>query len=145
MASSTAPRPSVLASRRTAYAVGVVLVLVAVAFIIALLSGGGSNGDALAAQVNSSDYQAVFLTDNEVYFGKLSVPGGAFCYLRHVYRLTSLPSARKGQPLRRTLVKLVNDIHNPEDELVINRAQILYVENLNPSGSAARLLRQSGP
>lgn len=133
------------AIRRASLGLAVVAVLVAAAVIIAAVVSTLSSGDTLAAQVNSRDYQAVFLTSNEVYFGKLSVPGGSFCYLRHVYRLTALPSTHRGQPLQRTLVKLVNDVQSPQDLLIINKSQILYVENLNPSGKAARLLASGGP
>jgi hypothetical protein len=142
------PAVSVSISRRTIrrvlLALGVVAVIVLVGFGIAALAGGFTGGDSLAAEVNSSDYQAVFLTSNEVYFGKLSVPrSGEFCYLTHVYRLTARPSST-GRPLQRTLTKLVTDIHGPLDQLIINRTAILYVENLNPNGAAARLLQQGG-
>jgi hypothetical protein len=133
------------AIRRALIAAGVVVVLIAIALVIAALVRSTSTSDALASEVNANDYQAVFLSNSEVYFGKLTVPSGSFCFLQHVYRLTSVPSAKRGQPTRLQLVKLVNDIHNPLDKLIINRAQILYVENLNPSGSAAHLLQQGRP
>jgi hypothetical protein len=133
------------AVRRALAAFVAVIVIVLVGLAIAVLVGAFASRDTLAAQVNSSDYQAVFLSSNEVYFGKLTVPSGSdFCYLKHVYRLTVSPGS-KGKPSQRTLVRITSDIQGPLDELVINRRSILYVENLNPNGSAAKLLQQGGP
>jgi hypothetical protein len=43
------------------------------------------------------------------------------------------------------LAKLTNDVHGPEDLVVINRTQIIYVENLNPNGRAAQIMNRGGP
>jgi hypothetical protein len=127
------------------YAAAALVAAAIVVLIVIAISNRLSTSDPLASAINSRDYQAVFLTNNEVYFGKLSAPGGDFYDLTHVYRLTAQPSARKGQPLQRTLVKLVTDIQSPQDLLVINKRAILYVENLSPSGKAAQLMNAGGP
>jgi hypothetical protein len=129
---------------RAGYVLATILVAAIIAVVVTLLVRALSPSDSLASQVNASDYQGVFLTNNEVYFGKLDVPGGGnFVYLTHVYRLTA--TTRSGKPLQRTLVKLTTDIQSPQDQLVINRSQILYVENLSPNGNATRLMNRSGP
>src|SRR5947209_11425105 len=129
------------AVRRALLGLGVVVIIVLIGIGIAALVGAFAPRDSLAAEVNGSQYQAVFLTSNEVYFGRLTVPGSSdFVYLKHVYRLTASPGAR-GKPLQRTLVRLISDVHGPLDELIISRRSILYVENLNPNGSAAHFLQ----
>jgi len=40
-------------------------------------------------------------------------------------------------------VKLGSEIHGPEDLMIINRAQILFVENLKPSGRVSQAIRSS--
>jgi hypothetical protein len=127
------------------YAVAAVVAAVIVILIVIAISNRVSGSDEIAAAINSKDYQAVFLTSSEVYFGKMTHPGGDTYYLTHVYRLTAQPSTRRGQPLQRTLVKLTSDVHSPEDLLIINRHAILYVENLSPSGKAAQLMNAGGP
>jgi hypothetical protein len=102
-----------------------------------------AGSDPLASAVDSSQYQYVTLTNGESYFGKLDVPGGDFCYLRHVYALTA-GATKPGKPPLHTLVRLVDEVHNPQDLLVIRRDQIVYVENLNPNGKGARLLQGKG-
>ena len=119
-----------------------VLGLVVLAVIVWALVRALQPSDPLAGAIESNRYQAVFLTNGQVYFGRLTAPGGDFYYLRHVYYLTAASSA-KGQAATPQLKKLTGDLHGPEDEVVINRQQILYVENLNPKGRAAQIL--SGP
>jgi len=122
---------------------GAAALLVAIAVVIGIVAAVRSLGakDSLASAINSSEYQAVLLNNGQIYFGKLSAPGGDFYYLRHVYYLTE-SSTRTGKPLR-SLAKLTNDVHGPEDFMAINRGQIVYMENLSPSGQASRLLAHS--
>ena len=131
--------------RRLGLILGAIVALaIIVALVVALVENAGSK-DSLAAAIKSNEYQAVFLTNNQVFFGKLEAHGD-FYYLRNVYTLQSQASAVRGQPPSQTFVKLTAAIHSPEDLMVISRSQILYVENLNPSGKAAKLLSSgAGP
>jgi hypothetical protein len=125
--------------------VGVIVVAVIVGLGITVIRDRASPSDSLASAIDSSSYQAVFLTNTEIYFGRLTAPGGEFYYLRHVYRLTVQPAKQKGQPIQRTLVRITSDVHGPQDEMVINRRQILYVENLSPNSKAVALMNQGAP
>jgi hypothetical protein len=136
--SITIPRRSM---QRAGLAILAAIVLIAIAFGIAALVGALRPSDSLAAAINSHEYQFVSLTNGESYFGKLTSPGGGFYYMRHVYTLSAQTSGKTGTPLQRTLTKLVNEIHGPEDLVVINRTQIVYMENLRPNGCAAILMR----
>ena len=75
--------------------------------------------------------------------GKLSAPGADFYYLRNVYYVSTGPT---GKPSRNNLrlIKLGagNEVEGPEDLMVINRRQLLYVENLKPSGQVATLIKR---
>jgi hypothetical protein len=142
---TTTQSDAIAIPRRTVYrtmwiivtAIGILLL----AFIILQIVRTVRPPDSLAGAINSDQYQAVFLTNGQVYFGKLTAPGGDFYYLRHVYYLTSPPGQKGG----RQLAKLTNDVHGPEDLVVINRSQIIYVENLNPNGRAAQIMNRGGP
>jgi hypothetical protein len=37
-------------------------------------------------------------------------------------------------------VKLGNELHGPEDEMTIEKAQVLYWENLKPSGKVSEAI-----
>jgi hypothetical protein len=141
MAATTPPSDSIAiprsALRRAGVAAAAVVALVIVALLIAAVARAVNPSDPLAASLNPRECQAVFLTNGQVYFGKMTAPGGDFYYLRHVYYLSTTKNAR-------TLLRLTNDVHAPEDEVVINRASILYVENLRPSGKASQLIGKCG-
>ena len=84
-------------------------------------------------------YQAVFLTNGQVYFGKLYREDGQFAVLRDIYYLQVTQSPQPIQPGQTpptniNLVKLGGELHGPTDEMRINRDQILFVEDLS-SGS----------
>jgi hypothetical protein len=123
----------------------VVIVLVALGLGIAALFKSVSTADSLSSAIDPKQYQIVYLTNGETYFGKLSAPGGDFYYMRHVYTLTAQASPRSGTPLQHTLIKLSNEIHGPQDLLVVNKSQIVYMENLRPNGCATILMTRGGP
>lgn len=79
-------------------------------------------------------YQAVFLSNNQVYFGKLSRESSSYPVLRDIYYLritTQLqPTNPNAQQQQVNLVKLGNELHGPEDEMRINRNHILFIEDL---------------
>lgn len=119
-----------------------VLILFAIAILIITVARSLQQPDPLSGAINTNEYQAVFLANGEVYFGRMtSGPGGQFYYLRHVYFLQT--TAKNGKTTSRNLVKLTSQIQGPEDFIAINRSQISYVENLKPGGQAARLMSSS--
>jgi len=91
--------------------------------------------------IDSSKYQAVFFTNGQVYFGKLQTVNGNNMKLTKVFYLQaeSTTSASATTAIQQSstdassgvqLIKLGNEVHGPEDEMVINRDQILFFENL---------------
>lgn len=85
--------------------------------------------------IPSRGYHAVFLSNNQVYFGKLSHKNNDFLRLSDIYYLqltAPLQNQREvasGQP-DLTLIKLGNELHGPEDEMRINRGQVIFLEEL---------------
>ncbi len=83
------------------------------------------------------DYQAVFLTNDQVYFGKLSNENSDYPVLKDIYylRVTSqlqpVEAETTAQPAI-NLVKLGNELHSPKDEMRINKDHILFIEDLKP-------------
>ena len=87
----------------------------------ATLSGGG-------------EYQAVFLTNDQVYFGRLLRADSQYPVLRDVYYLQVTqvlqPSNPNSPGTNVNLVKLGGELHGPEDAMYLNRDQILFYEDL---------------
>jgi hypothetical protein len=95
-------------------------------------------------------YQAVFLVNNQVYFGKLSNQNAQFPVLKDIYYLqVNQPiqpvQTAKGQPAPAAnpeinLVKLGGELHGPTDEMRINRDQILLVEDLRTDSNLVKAI-----
>jgi len=134
--------------------------LVIVVVVAAGISAYRLLGDRLMA-VGKTDYQAVFLTNGQVYFGKVRNLNSQYALLEDVYyvilqRPAAQPVAPEGveegevtpesapsQAPSFTLRKLGGEIHAPEDRMLINRDHILMVEDLQGEGKLIQAIEQS--
>mgnify|MGYP001567471508 CR=1 FL=1 len=120
------------------------LILVAVLIVVAFMWWSGE----LEAVVGSKGgYQAVFLTNDQVYFGKLSKIDSSYPVLRDVYYLQvtqALQPRDSNTPATNiNLVKLGGELHGPKDEMVINRDHILFFEDLKDDSQIVTAIAQS--
>lgn len=103
--------------------------------------------------IDSSKYQAVFFTNGQVYFGKLQILGSDQMRLTDVYYLqnqqTTTNESDSENPQETAsdqgdvqLIKLGNEIHGPEDEMIISRDQVLFYENLKPDGKVSQSISE---
>lgn len=114
--------------------VGAALLLLATT--LAVVRGNGSSEKSLVA---TSNYQAVFLNNGQVYFGKVQEVNTRFINLTDVYYLTQSTSGEGQATGDYTLVKLgCQQIHYPEDQMVITREQVTFWENLNANGKVTK-------
>lgn len=94
--------------------------------------------------INGSSYEAVFLSNNQVYFGKLSGTFSRYPTLKEVYylRVSELQSQSPNAPPQSQiqLVKLGSEIHGPGPDMKINRDQILFIENLKPDSQVLKAI-----
>jgi hypothetical protein len=82
-------------------------------------------------------YQAVFLKDGLVLFGKLSRPTSAFPTLYDAYRLVITD---KGE---RQIVPIVSESYFPENYVRINREHIAYIEDLKPESPIVGVIKSN--
>lgn len=131
----------------------VILSAAAVLLFAALVVGGLFLYRAVTGSViNKDKYQAVFLTSGQVYFGKLDNIGGEYSKLTDVFYIqateTDSDEADAQNPQEEEaatdlqLIKLGSEVHGPEDEMIINKEQILFVENLKTDGKVSDSIRQ---
>lgn len=126
---------------------GAILLLALVVGLVFM--GDGSNANKEADLINTDKYQAVFLDsqDGQVYFGKLEVYNG------HLYRLTDIYYVRVETPIQPegtetqaqpniSLAKLGNELHGPEDVMLISRDKVLYWENLKDDGQVVTAIKE---
>ncbi len=94
--------------------------------------------------------QAVFLSDGQVYFGKIENHNHRFAKLRNVYYL------KQGSALQQdseqgasvssqnlNLVKLGGEVHGPEDEMFIAKDKILFIENLKGNSAVVAAIKKN--
>lgn len=123
------------------------LILAAVVVVVLAVAGGlwlrlsSSNGHF----INKSEYQAVFLTNGQVYFGKLSIPFDHHTYALHdIYYLQTdsnqvQPASGSQQPTPKVhLVKLGSEPHAPEDAMYLEPQQVLFWENIKNDGQVVK-------
>lgn len=141
---------------KTPWIILAVVVVVLVVFGILFrdkLFGAKDAGTAMSgSKSNTSAYQAVFLTNGQVYFGKMSNQQSDYATLTDIYYLQVVqqeplqgtqaegqPAAAAEQP-QISLVKLGNELHGPVDEMHISRAQILFYEDLKADGNVVKAI-----
>lgn len=93
--------------------------------------------------VKEDQYQAVFLTNGQVYFGHLSSVNDEYVSLQNIYylqedtqNLQTQEAQAQNQPNLK-LIKLGNELHGPEDQMFIGRDKIIFWENLKNDGRIA--------
>lgn len=129
----------------------IVLLVVVVAGMMIFGKGirGTSTYDKSAGAIDKNLYQAVFLINNQVYFGKLVNENSQFPVLRDIYYLQVnqpiQPVQTPGQAAAAAnpeinLVKLGGELHGPTDEMRINRDQILLIENLRADSNLVKAI-----
>ena len=96
--------------------------------------------------VDSSKYQAVFLSDGQIYFGKLTNVGDKYATLENIYYLqvqqAVQPDAKADPQQQVSLAKLGNELHGPEDKMQINVDHVLFWENLKDDGQVVTAINK---
>lgn len=101
-------------------------------------------------EVKTGNYQAVFLTNGQVYFGRLAGATSSYATLEDVYYLQVQkiqPADEKSQG-KLTLIKLGNELQAPVDMMKINKDQILFYEDLKEEGKVMQAIqryKEKGP
>ena len=116
--------------------------------ILAILLLFIAGGAAWFARRADGPWRAVFLTNNQVYFGHfLWTPFSSTVTLKDIYYLQASQPLQQGdaeskQPAMK-IVKLGNEIHGPTDKMVIFKDQILFWEDLREDSAVAQKIKTS--
>lgn len=89
----------------------------------------------------STEYQAVFLDNGQVFFGKLADTGSSFLTLRDIYYVQTMMEREKKETSN-VLVKRGSEWHNP-DFMRINTRHVLVIEPVGPGSRVAQLIREA--
>lgn len=119
--------------------------LIIAAAVVVVIVAGGAACMYVGNQVDSSKYQAVFLSNGQVYFGKLHDYYIGRPYLTNVYYIQSPTSSSSNSgsaqaDTSQQLVKLGSEVHAPENEMILNKSSIVFVENLTDKSKVVQLM-----
>lgn len=132
--------------------IAVMIVVVIVAVVLWALVGR-SLGSSSGTMIDGGKYQAVFFTNGQVYFGKLKEADRGYYVLNDIFYLQTQAAPgedESGNPQETNsdaaadvqLIKLGSEVHGPEDEMVINREQVLFYENLKADGRVSKSIAE---
>jgi hypothetical protein len=89
----------------------------------------------------SSEYQAVFMDNGQVFFGKIANAGGPNPLLKEVYYI-SRQQSQDGKEVKSILIKRGNEWHGP-DYMYINKQHIVIIEPVSPNSRVAQLIKEA--
>lgn len=110
--------------------------------LVALWIGAWSLGalpDQQFASIPSGKVQAVFLDNDQVYFGTLADESRAYVSLSDVYYLRTANDLAGGGKIN--LIRLGGELHGPEDVMHISKSKILYWESLAETSQVVQTIR----
>lgn len=126
------------------YILIVIIILVVVGVIGWLIKNKNISSSVFSVK---TEWQAVFLSDREVYFGKIVGANTEVVTISNVYYLQDIGALQQGennlnqQKGEIKLIKLGNEIHGPLDEMQINKSQIMFVENLKDDSKMVQAIK----
>lgn len=126
------------------------IVLVGTALLLAALSlwlATGNFNSTESKQLEPARYQAVFLTNNQVYFGKVTSLNDKSVVLTDVFYIETPNNSNQNNAsasnTNYTLRKLGDsELHAPEDKMVISRSQVIFWENLKDSSQVVTKIKE---
>lgn len=123
--------------RRGSWLIFIIIILVIIGTVWWLKAGWPFGGGALV----DDNYKAVFLTNDQVYFGQVSGIDKPYVTLKDIFYL------QVGQPLQPSepasnvnLIKLGGELHGPQDLMTINRDHILFIEDLQSDSQVVQAI-----
>lgn len=93
--------------------------------------------------VDEDAWQALFLENGQVYFGKLEEYDQHYVVLRDVYYLREAKDLEAKDTANLNLIKLGGEVHGPEDEMYINKESLLYFENMKETSRVVQSILKS--
>lgn len=153
--SNTMPNPSRRPKRRGNKTVWWLAIMALIIFILGAVGLVGYklyNAKSITSEVKSGKFQAVFLTNGQVYFGKIEQVTENYVKLSNIYYLQVQQSVQpkadskttEGQQNQQlSLAKLGGELHGPEDTMFIDRQQIIFWENLKDDGKVVQAIKNS--
>lgn len=123
-----------------------------IALILLLVVGwfAWSNSRTVDAAIDTDKYQAVFFEGGQVYFGQLEETNDRYLTLTNVFYIQSSESTDQDVSVENPdqvtdssmqLIKRGEEVFGPEDAMIINRDQVMFIENLKSDSRVSQLIQ----
>lgn len=113
-----------------------ILPIVFIFFIIQ----GCSSGPGSQKPSFQTEYQAVFLGNGQVFFGKVEV-GPDYVTVKDVFYVVSQTNPDTKE-VRNTLIKRGKELHGP-DVMYISKTHIVFIEPVSPDSQVGKLIKEA--
>ncbi len=92
--------------------------------------------------VSGGKWQAMFLTNGQVYFGHLKEVNRDYVKMADIYYLQVSQQLQPSsdQPQQITLIKLGNELHGPEDTMYVPKNQVVFWENMKDDSTVVQAI-----
>lgn len=89
-----------------------------------------------------AQYQAIFLTNGQTYFGRYYDRLGAYAKIEDVYYLQQVPASDPSAAPDTRIVRRGRELHEPATRMLIPKSAILFVEDLTDSSPIAQFMQR---
>ncbi len=125
--------------------VAILAVAVGAISILSLINSFKYGGYDKKDFIDSTSYQAIFLDNNQIYFGHLHETHSDYPVLSDVYYIQlTQESSKKGEPAqdKGRLIRLGDsEPHRPQNEMILNKEHILFWENLKANSPVVKTIQ----
>ncbi|HEX2240908.1 MAG TPA: hypothetical protein VHJ82_07205 [Actinomycetota bacterium] len=121
-------------------AISTLVLILVVAGITYLVTTKLFRDTPVEAFVGEGEWQAVILSNDRVYFGRLSELDDDFFLLVDAYFLREQLDTQE-DPVRQ-VASLRLELHSPQDRMLINREEVVLVENLSADSPVIETIEQ---
>lgn len=96
-----------------------------------------------AQRVEASKYQAVYLANGQMYFGKLQNTDGDFLVIKTPYTVQSVAADSKAtaEQSTTTLLKVSSQVYGPEESVAIKASQVTFWQNLRDDSKITQAIK----
>jgi hypothetical protein len=119
-----------------------------IVILLAVIGSGSVYYWQTQGELPSDNYEAVFLTNGQVYFAKVANKNMAWVDLTDIYYL-ELTQPLQSQDQEEAavqpdlaLIKLGNELHGPKDKMEVFRSNILFIEELSEDSEVLQAIQE---
>ena len=141
-----------LKQRKREGRMGLIVIIVIAVLLAYWIRQGLSKG--IILREPQGEYQAIFLTNAQIYFGRIVNQNQEEVILSDIYYFATLRALQyngenqtstdtlNALPDTFSLVKLGLELHGPKDEMRINRNHILFIEDLKEDSKVIAAIKE---